>query len=182
LSQSRLRNDTVYLKSQIQKQPLSSSKYYAIGVLPFFVSKFLALTVGKDMSSFILNIASENGLFSFLAFFLFLVVLPLVYAPETLPEKIMKDRDLQSYVDKAKKKVQKQSEKSTEKKATNPKTVTENPSVKQKKTIKSTRKRRNWRKNTIKQVSGLGLKHVLPRDTHDRMQSAVPILLWRNHG
>jgi MFS family permease len=89
----------------------NSSKYYAIGVLPFFVSKFLALTVGVSISNFILDNAGENGLFSFLAFFLFVAVLPLVYAPETLPEKVMKDRDLKSYVEKAKKKVQVENEK-----------------------------------------------------------------------
>lgn len=84
----------------------NSSKYYAIGVLPFFISKLLELTVGKEISNYIVNNAGNNGLFSFLAFFLFLAVLPLVYAPETLPEKVMKDRDLKSYVEKAKKKVQ----------------------------------------------------------------------------
>ncbi len=87
----------------------NSSKYYAIGVLPFFISKLLELTVGKDISNYIVSSAGNNGLFSFLAFFLFLAVLPLVYAPETLPEKVMKDRDLKSYVEKAKKKVQKES-------------------------------------------------------------------------
>jgi hypothetical protein len=50
-------------------------------------------------------------LFSFIAFFLFIAVLPLVYAPETLPEKTMKDRDLKSYIDKAMKKAQVQEEK-----------------------------------------------------------------------
>jgi MFS family permease len=90
----------------------NSSKYYAIGVLPFFVSKFLALTVGASISNFIFeNAGRENGLFSFLAFFLFVAILPLVYAPETLPEKVMKDRDLKSYVEKAKKKVQVENEK-----------------------------------------------------------------------
>jgi len=41
--------------------------------------------------------------FSIASFFLFVAVLPLVYAPETLPEKTMKDRDLKSYIEKAKK-------------------------------------------------------------------------------
>ncbi len=48
-------------------------------------------------------------IFSFASVFLFLAVLPLIYAPETLPEKLMKDRDLKSYVEKAKKKAQKES-------------------------------------------------------------------------
>jgi hypothetical protein len=40
-----------------------------------------------------------------------MAVLPLFMAPETLPEKVMKDRDLKSYIEKAKKKVQRESEK-----------------------------------------------------------------------
>jgi len=92
-------------------QNKNSSKYYAIGVLPFFLSKFLELTIGKDISQYILNNAGTNGLFSFLAFFLFMAVLPLVYAPETLPEKTMKDRELKNYVEKAQKIVAKEEEK-----------------------------------------------------------------------
>ncbi len=53
------------------------------------------------------SITSSYALFSFIAFFLFLAVLPLVYAPETLPEKLMKDRDLKSYIENAKKRAQK---------------------------------------------------------------------------
>ncbi len=90
---------------------VNSSKYYAIGVLPFFASKFVSLTYGNSLSSVLAGFAQVNGLFSFLAFFLFLAVLPLVYAPETLPDKVMKDRDLKSYVEKAKKKMQTEAEK-----------------------------------------------------------------------
>jgi MFS family permease len=76
----------------------SSDKYYALGVMPFFVSKLLELIVGP----FILEgITSTASLFSVTAFFLFLAVLPLVYAPETLPDKIMKKRELKIYVEKA---------------------------------------------------------------------------------
>lgn len=42
---------------------------------------------------------------------MFLAVLPLVYAPETLPEKHMKERELKNYLDKAKKIASKESEK-----------------------------------------------------------------------
>jgi MFS family permease len=76
-----------------------SDKYYAIGVLPYFVSKFLQLVMGNVVSS---NI-SPYALFSFTAFFLFIAILPLVYAPETLSEKHMKERELKSYIEKAKK-------------------------------------------------------------------------------
>jgi len=85
-----------------------SDKYYAIGVIPFFISKFLELVLGNTVAGGI----SDYALFSFVAFFLFLAVLPLVYAPETLPEKVMKDRDLKSYIEKAQKAVQKETKKS----------------------------------------------------------------------
>ena len=84
---------------------ISTDKYYAIGVLPFFVSKFLDLTIGNQITSFF---GGSPALFSFGAFFLFMAVLPLIYAPETLPEKALKDRDLKSYVEKARKVAQKE--------------------------------------------------------------------------
>ncbi len=89
-------------------QHSSSDKYYAIGILPFFFSRFLGLVLTNYLS---VSITSSYALFSFIAFFLFLAVLPLVYAPETLPEKLMKDRDLKSYVENAKKRAQKKPDK-----------------------------------------------------------------------
>ena len=93
----------------------STEKYYAIGVAPFFISKLLELTVGNFISS---KLLAANALFTFTTFFLFLAILPLVYAPETLPEKVMKDRDLKSYVENAKKKAQKESSKENKKEKT----------------------------------------------------------------
>ena len=87
----------------------SSDKYFAIGVSPFFVSKLLDLTIGNKIASFF---GGSSALFSFGAFFLFIAVLPLIYAPETLPEKALKDRDLKSYVEKARKVAQKEEAKS----------------------------------------------------------------------
>ena len=46
---------------------------------------------------------NSSPLFAFGAIFLFFAVLPLMYAPETLPEKSLKDRDLKSYVERANK-------------------------------------------------------------------------------
>ncbi len=117
-------------------QGVNSSKYYAIGVLPFFASKFLEVTVGTEISTSILNIAGANGLFSFLAFFLFVAVLPLVYAPETLPEKVMKDKDLRSYVDKALKKVQQDSRKVVKIEPNNSKKVEEEKDLQDRKNEK----------------------------------------------
>lgn len=81
-----------------------SEKYYAIGILPFFISKFLEL----GLTNYVTANISPYALFSFIAFFLFLAVLPLVYAPETLPEKQMRERELKNYVEKAKKIVAKE--------------------------------------------------------------------------
>jgi MFS family permease len=96
-------------------QDSSSDKYYAIGVAPFFVSKFLDLAINTNNNINARLDTSQGALFSFGAFFLFIAVLPLVYAPETLPEKLMKDRDLRSYAEKALKQVQKESEKTPKK-------------------------------------------------------------------
>lgn len=90
-----------------------SDKYYAIGVLPFFISKFLQLVMGNIVAAFI----SPYALFSFTAFFLFIAVLPLAYAPETLSEKQMEDRELRNYLEKAQKFVQKEDEKNQKKQA-----------------------------------------------------------------
>jgi MFS family permease len=76
-----------------------SDKYYAVGVLPFFVSKFLQLTIGD----YIAETIPPYAIFSFIAFFLFLAVIPLMYAPETLPEKKIRERELRQYIEKAKK-------------------------------------------------------------------------------
>jgi MFS family permease len=84
-----------------------SDKYYALGVMPFFVSMLIGLTLGKQ----IVDKLPPTALFPFAAFFLFVAVLPLFYATETLPEKTMKDRDLKSYLEKAKKVAQKEAEK-----------------------------------------------------------------------
>jgi hypothetical protein len=43
------------------------------------------------------------AIFSVASFFLFLAVIPLMFAPETLPEKTLKERELKQYVEKAKK-------------------------------------------------------------------------------
>jgi MFS family permease len=84
----------------------SSDKYYAAGVMPFFASQLLQLTVGPYIVESI-NANSAPALFSFTAFFLFLAVLPLFFAPETLPEKVKKERDLKFYIEKAQKVAQK---------------------------------------------------------------------------
>ena len=84
-------------------QEKSSEKYYFLGVLPYLFSR---LAVGLT-GAYIVDYVQEVTVFSFAAFFLFVAVLPLVYAPETLPDKILKNLDLNSYVNKALEKVKK---------------------------------------------------------------------------
>jgi MFS family permease len=76
----------------------SKEKYYLIGTLPFLISSFISFLVTPYTGAILLPTA-----FSLASFFLFLAVLPLIYAPETLPEKTMKERELKSYIEKAKK-------------------------------------------------------------------------------
>lgn len=88
-----------------------SDKIYFLGVLPFVSSYFIQLIV----EPYLVGIPKEM-IFSFASVFLFIAILPLIYAPETLPEKIMKDRDLKSYIEKAKKKAAKDAEKANKRK------------------------------------------------------------------
>jgi len=74
-----------------------AEKYYALGSIPFFFGDF----IGFLFSSYIWMPLSAA--FSVASFFLFLAVLPLMYAPETLPEKLIRRRELRKYVEKAKK-------------------------------------------------------------------------------
>ncbi|MGQ9640676.1 MAG: hypothetical protein ACUVUF_00940 [Candidatus Bathycorpusculaceae bacterium] len=73
-------------------------KYYAIGNIPIFIIGIMEMLARP----YVLQIPA-NAAFSLAAFFLFLAVLPLIYAPETLPEKKIRERELRGYVEKAKK-------------------------------------------------------------------------------
>jgi MFS family permease len=72
----------------------SGEKYYAIGFLPFLFSAVLPHT-----GTFISDMVQTSApVFSFASVFLFIAVLPLAYAPETLN---LKDLEFKSYLDKA---------------------------------------------------------------------------------
>ncbi|MEM3550640.1 MAG: hypothetical protein QXV01_06065 [Candidatus Bathyarchaeia archaeon] len=77
----------------------SSGKFYALGGLPFILAYFVQIMAGY----YIAEVVSVYTIFSLASFFLFLAVIPLMYAPETLPEKARRERELKSYVEKAKK-------------------------------------------------------------------------------
>jgi MFS family permease len=73
-------------------------KYYAIGSFPYFFIVFIS----ELLVPYITLIPAFTA-FAFASFFLFLAVLPLMYAPETLPETEIKRRELREYIEKAKK-------------------------------------------------------------------------------
>ncbi len=72
-------------------------RYYLIGGMPFLFSGLIEVVV-EPFVEFIPIYTS----FSLASFCLFLAVLPLLYAPETLPEKIIRHRELKEYIEKAK--------------------------------------------------------------------------------
>jgi MFS family permease len=78
----------------------ASEKYYAIGGLPFLFSNFVRISIGTNIAN---SITSSGAVFSYASFFLFVAVLPLFYAPETLSDKALKDRQLKSYAEIAQK-------------------------------------------------------------------------------
>jgi len=71
-------------------------RYYLVGGLPYLLSGYLSILVKPLVASIRADFA-----FSLASFFLFLAVIPLMYAPETLPEKALKERELKDYVKKA---------------------------------------------------------------------------------
>jgi MFS family permease len=80
----------------------TKEKYYMIGVMPYFATAIVGLIVPMVLTEGQrANLAYAT--FSIASVFLFLAVLPLLYAPETLPEKNIKERELKGYVEKAKK-------------------------------------------------------------------------------
>jgi MFS family permease len=81
-------------------------KYYLLGGMPFLFSGLIQMLV-QPFAGFIPISTS----FSLATFFLFMAILPLLYAPELLPEKVIKERDLRTYVERALKKVETETEK-----------------------------------------------------------------------
>jgi MFS family permease len=77
-------------------------KYYVLGGLPYLLAGFLSILVKPYVGVIPLGTA-----FSLASFFLFLAVVPLMYAPETLPEKRIREREMKEYIDKAKKEKEK---------------------------------------------------------------------------
>jgi MFS family permease len=73
-------------------------KYYLIGLVPFLIASYAQIIITPFAEGI-----EFSGAFSLASFFLFIAVLPLLYAPETLPEKKMELRRLRSFAEEAKK-------------------------------------------------------------------------------
>ncbi len=86
----------------------ASEKYYAIGSIPFFIADLMVFLFAP-LASF-----PENAAFSVASLFLFVAVLPLMYAPETVPERKIELRRLKKYVEKAKRAKEKYTEEGSE--------------------------------------------------------------------
>jgi MFS family permease len=71
-----------------------SEKYYAIGETPLFLTQIISSLATPYVAS-----APDIGTRAvpLASFFLFMAVIPLLYAQETLPEKKIRDRQLQIY-------------------------------------------------------------------------------------
>ena len=80
-------------------QSSNSEKYYTIGSIPFILSSIIPSLFTKEFVKDVQLVAA----FSVASFFLFVAVMPLVFAPETLPEKKMELRRLRSFADEARK-------------------------------------------------------------------------------
>ena len=76
---------------------VTSEKYFAIGIIPFFLTNIVNLFSAEYFKFMDLTRA-----FSLAAFFLFVAVLPLWISPETLPQKKIEIRRLRNFADEAK--------------------------------------------------------------------------------
>jgi len=79
-------------------RPRMLEKYYALGVTPYFIANLM-----HYVASIFVGVVPKEASFSLASLFLFVAVLPLMYAPETLPEKKIKEREMKDYIEKAKK-------------------------------------------------------------------------------
>jgi len=83
--------------------------YYVVGGIPYFLTSIVRL-----LSTPYVILLSETSVFSLASFFLFLAVLPLLYAPETMPKRKIELRQLKNYAEKAKRAKEKYAEEGSE--------------------------------------------------------------------
>ena len=85
-------------KAKIIPLLIIKDKYYVLGGLPYLLANFMYVLIKP-----IAGVIELTTAFTFASFFLFLAVLPLIYSPETLPEKKIKERELSNYLQNAQK-------------------------------------------------------------------------------
>ena len=81
----------------------SKERFYTIGaIIPFI------FYLSFDLFSGLLNVPLQTSVISsILMMIFFLSIIPLIYAPETLPANILKKRSIETYIKIAKKKIKK---------------------------------------------------------------------------
>jgi len=75
-----------------------AEKFYGLGSVPSSLALVLAM-----LSLPLLKTLDVGKAFPLASFFLFLAVIPIFFAPELLPEKVVKERELKKYMEEAKK-------------------------------------------------------------------------------
>lgn len=103
------------------------NRYFLIGNMPFILSSYITPIVRPYISSGDKPIIPIYTAFSFASFFLFMAVIPLMVAPETLSEKVIKDQDLKGYAEKAFKQAMKETKKAQKKNPHEPDNKNEQP-------------------------------------------------------
>jgi len=73
-------------------------KFYALGNIAIPMAVMLSIFISPW-----LKMIDASSAFSLASFFLFLAIIPIFFAPELLPEKILKEREIKKYVEEAKK-------------------------------------------------------------------------------
>jgi MFS family permease len=77
-----------------------AEKFYALGTAPHLIALMLSAFVVPMLAN--LGISS---IFSLAAFFIFIAIIPIFFAPELLPEEIIRKKELEKYVEEARKMV-----------------------------------------------------------------------------
>jgi len=73
-------------------------KFYALGNITIPVAVMLSIFISPW-----LKMVNASSAFSLASFFIFLAIIPVFFAPELLPEKVTKEREIRKYVEEAKK-------------------------------------------------------------------------------
>jgi len=76
----------------------NKGKYYLIGLVPFLTASYIQVLFTPYA-----KLVEVSAAFSLASFFLFIAVLPLLYAPETMPQKQIELKRLKKFADDAKK-------------------------------------------------------------------------------